>query len=93
MSFGKRPSTFKPDRENRRAVRTKVYRKAQIVHDDGRQTACWLIDVSASGALLGVASVLGIPNAFELLIDTGDTYRVIVMRRSAGKLGVRFTER
>jgi hypothetical protein len=90
MSFGKRPSPVKSIIERRRSSRRPTDLRASIVHADGRSTACWILDASASGAQLGVASVLGIPEAFDLSLPSGERYRCVVVRRAVGKLGVRF---
>ena len=92
MSFGKRPSPNKIINERRRARRGPKKINATIVHNDGRETQCWIIDVSATGAQIGVATVLGIPETFDLRLDTGECYRVVVIRRAAGKLGLRIIQ-
>lgn len=51
---------------------------------------CEIVDVSLSGAQLAVASVLGIPSALLLRLPTGQELEVEVVRKSPGKLGVRY---
>jgi hypothetical protein len=91
MSFGKRPGPGHfGGREKRRHDRRRTNQAANIVARDGRTIPCEIIDLSSSGALLAVASVLGVPPQFRLEPHAGGSYVVEGVRREAGKVGVRF---
>jgi hypothetical protein len=100
MSFGRRnlypnrkvASADKKIKEKRAYPRYSAKLNGVIVHDDGRETSCWLIDVSATGAQVGVASILGVPHAFTLCLENGEWRRAVVVRRQAGRLGLRFLD-
>ena len=92
MSFGKRPGA-KPvaGRERRRHMRRPIRGPAQIVIPVTSEVIpCEILDVSTSGAQLAVITVFGIPATFVLRLPTGHQMDVEVVRRSAGKLGVRY---
>ena len=70
--------------------RQPVTLNATLLFDNGTEIRCAIRNVSPSGALLVVPSILGIPNSFELRVDDGATHRVEVVRRSPNRLGVKF---
>lgn len=51
---------------------------------------CDILDVSLSGALLAVATVLGIPDRAVLRLPNGQQVLVEIVRRNRGKLGVKY---
>ena len=95
MAFGKRPGARQvAGRERRRHKRRPVRGWAQIVFPSNCAVVlCEIVDVSLSGAQLGVASVLGIPSAFVLRLPTGQELEVEVVRRSPRRLGVSYIRR
>ncbi len=76
--------------EKRGANRLEADFAALIMLDSGRVIRCQVKDFSATGALLVVPSVLGIPEEFVLKAPTGQARRVKVMRRSVARLGVTY---
>jgi len=57
----------------------------------GTSTDCRVRNVSETGACLMIASPVGIPNEFDLLLDTDKTpRRCRVEWRSANQIGVSF---
>ena len=78
--------------ERRGGQRHRVLKGARIVFNEGRSTiSCTVRNLSGSGALLRVESVLGIPDQFALVVS-GDAARCCdVVRRTANELGVAFT--
>lgn len=49
-------------------------------------------NLSATGALLRVESVLGVPPDFTLSMDDGTKYRCKMVRRSGTEIGVKFDQ-
>ena len=76
----------------RTAVRRKVQKAGQIVINRRQIVACTVRDMSPSGAKVEVATVVGIPDAFELKVD-GVTRPCRVVWRRLKQLGVVFTKR
>jgi hypothetical protein len=67
-----------------------VLKGALIVTNSGRSSfACTVRNLSNTGALLRVESVLGVPDVFELLIEQ-QRFSCRVVRRSAGEIAVSF---
>lgn len=79
--------------DNRASTRRRTLKGGKIVINDGFSTfACTVRNLSETGALLKVAGVVGIPDAFTLVMDDGSArYACTVVRRSAEELGVQFT--
>jgi len=46
--------------------------------------------MSATGAMLRVTSVLGIPDAFQLVMSDGQKFDCVVQRKTATDIGVTF---
>lgn len=92
MAFGKKPgSQPESGRERRRHPRTLIRGPAElIIPTDLTVIPCRIIDVSLSGAQLSVPTVLGIPERLTLRLPTGQQIDVDVVRKSAGRLGVRY---
>ena len=89
MSFGKRQPIGFRGVERRRHAREQTDVPAQIVPPIGQIIDCRVTDFSKTGARLSVASVFGLPNAFELRAG-GSIYQVKVVRRAKGYIAVRF---
>lgn len=80
------------DQENRVSQRRRTLKGARIVINDGFSTIeCTVRNLSESGALLKVASVIGIPDQFELVMSDGAKHACTVARRTATELGVAFS--
>ena len=79
--------------DNRAAPRRRTLKGGKIVINDGFSTfACTVRNLSETGALLRVASVVGIPDTFTLVMDDGSgSHACTVVRRRAEELGVQFT--
>ena len=92
MSFGKRTPVGYPGPERRSAPRRELDLSAEILVPGHRPRDCQILDISKTGARLGVNSVLGIPISFELRAP-GQTLRVTVVRKQPGRLHVKFGAR
>jgi len=80
--------------DNRRERRQRVLKSGRIVFDGGYTTYdCRVKNVSSSGALLQIPSLLGIPNQFQIDIDKSNKLRpCTVMWRNDTMMGVRFDD-
>ena len=76
--------------EHRSEPRRRVLLTGKIVLDTGGVIDCTIRDRSNSGARLKVASVIGIPDKFALLIGTDERHAANVTWRKQGELGVHF---
>ena len=77
--------------ERRSETRHRVLFPGKIILDTGGLIDCTIRNRSASGALIKVASVVGIPDAFALVIGSDGPHAVDVVWRKQGELGVHFT--
>lgn len=78
-------------KEKRSADHAKALKRALIVFDHGHSTVnCTIGNLSASGALLRVASVVGIPPTFVLVGSDGVGQHCQIVWTSATELGVIF---
>lgn len=84
MTFGRRT----PDK--RGAPREPVQIKATIEYDSSPPQECFIINLSQTGALLSVKSVLGVPGQFRLRVAGQGSWPVEVKRRSPSKIAVVF---
>jgi hypothetical protein len=78
--------------EHRRASRQRALKGAQILLNQGASVIdCIVRDVSSTGARLKVASQLGIPEQFTLVVGLDDTRRQCrIAWRRADDIGVEF---
>jgi PilZ domain-containing protein len=78
--------------EKRKEPRTRTLKKARIVFNEGRSVIdCVVRNLSAHGALLVVHSLLGVPDTFELHIESDGSRRVAhTIWKREGKIGVEF---
>jgi len=77
--------------ENRAAPRQRTLKGARIVINDGFSTfQCQVRNLSDTGARLKVASVIGIPDSFQLMLDDGRSFECSVVWRKAEEIGVSF---
>jgi len=79
------------DEERRALPRHRTLKGARIVVNDGFSTfQCTVRNLSESGAQLRVASIIGIPDAFELVLDDKRSFACKVIWRRETELGVSF---
>lgn len=78
--------------EKRKSQRRRILKLGKITFNDGNSSIdCTIRNISATGALLLVASPVGIPEQFVLLIEADHLRRNCqVVRRTSQELGVRF---
>jgi hypothetical protein len=77
--------------EQRAAHRMRTLKGGRIVINDGFSTfQCTIRNLSDTGARLKVASIIGIPESFELAMDDGRRFACKVAWRKAEELGVTF---
>lgn len=78
--------------EHRVSPRQRVLKGGRIVINDGFSTfQCTIRNLSDTGAKLKVASVVGIPEQFQLIMDDGRKFGCTVAWRTAEEIGVSFT--
>ena len=78
--------------EKRGEPRTRTLKKARIVFNDGRSVIdCVVRNLSSRGALLELPSLLGVPETFELRIESDGSCRAArTIWKGNGKIGVEF---
>ena len=77
--------------ESRNAPRHRTLKGARIVINDGFSTfACTVRNLSGTGARLKVASIIGIPERFDLAFDDGQRFSCEVAWKTETELGVHF---
>jgi hypothetical protein len=78
--------------EKRREPRKRTLKRGRLVFNDGRSVIdCVVRNLSPSGALLVLPSLLGIPQEFDLHIDSDRTCRAArTIWKGDGKIGVEF---
>lgn len=77
--------------EKRKVPRARTLKGARIVFNDGRSTInCIIGNLSATGALLRVVSVVGVPPTFILVGADGVGHLCRIVWKSATELGVTF---
>ena len=77
--------------ENRSAERRTTLKGGRIVFNAGRSTITATVrNLSSKGAKLAVSSVVGIPDTFDLLLDSGAKQPCRVVWRTLKELGVEF---
>lgn len=75
----------------RAAPRLRTFKGGRIWIKGSSTIDCKIRDLSVSGAKLAVASVVGIPNVFDLEFTQEKTYRTCeIVWRKVDMLGVRF---
>jgi hypothetical protein len=78
--------------DHRTAPRQRTLKGARIVFNAGRSTIdCTVKNLSATGAKLQVASVVGVPNTFDLVLGEGPPRPCRVVWRTLRELGIEFT--
>ncbi|WP_137151139.1 PilZ domain-containing protein [Devosia sp. FKR38] len=77
--------------ERRATIRHRVLKGGHVVVNDGFSTFdCTVRNLSEAGARLKLASIIGIPDHFQLLLDDGRSYACSVIWRRESELGVQF---
>jgi hypothetical protein len=77
--------------EHRAAPRQRVLKGGRIVINDGFSTfQCTVRNLSETGARLKVASIIGIPDAFQLVMDDGRKFACTVAWKTEFEVGVKF---
>ena len=78
--------------EKQREPRTRTLKTAHIVFNDGGSVIdCIVRNLSSAGALLVLPSVFGVPETFDLLIDSdGSCHAARTIWKGHGQMGVAF---
>lgn len=77
--------------DHRQALRRLTLKGARIVFNGGRSTVdCTVRNLSPRGAKLQLASVVGIPDTFDLLLDGSSRQPCRVVWRRLKELGIAF---
>ena len=77
--------------ERRKSERKRVLRRGKIVFRNGHSVIdCVLLDLSDGGAKLKSPGLIALPERFELRIENGPSYDVIVTFQNFEMAGVRF---
>ena len=78
--------------DKRQTDRRRTYKGARIAFDGRRASIeCLVRNLSETGACLAVESPLGIPEAFDLVLDSDDSsHPCRVVWRDADRIGVAF---
>jgi PilZ domain-containing protein len=80
-----------PQADHRIPQRRTTLKGARIVFNGGRSTVdCTVRNLSAKGAKLQLASVVGIPDTFDLLLDGASRQPCRVVWRRLKELGIEF---
>ena len=80
-----------PQSENRQDQRRTTLKGGRIVFNAGRSTInCTVRNLSSKGAKLQVTSVVGIPDTFDLVLDSDGHQPCRVVWRTLKELGVQF---
>ena len=82
--------------ERRREPRIRTLKAARILFNDHRSAiTCTVRNLSAGGACLAVASMVGIPKQFDMIIDSDSDKSIRPCRvvwHGDAKLGVQFAQ-
>ena len=77
--------------ERRATIRHRVLKGGKIAINEGFSVIdCTVRNLSPNGAMLRVASVVGIPDAFQLVLSDGQKFDCVVQRRTGTDIGVSF---
>lgn len=80
-----------PTTEHRAAQRRTTLKSGRLVFNGGRSTLdCTVRNLSAKGAKLQLASVVGVPDTFDLLLDGHSRQPCKVVWRRLKELGIAF---
>jgi hypothetical protein len=82
----------KATQQRRNAERHRILKGARITFKEGTTTIdCTVRNLSEQGACLKVASPIGIPDMFDLVLDNASVHHCRVTWRKATQIGVNFT--
>jgi hypothetical protein len=85
------PSTQSPIDDRRKAKRQRAFKSAKIAFGQGAAIDCMVRNESSDGACLEVASPIGVPSTFDLVLDRDHSKRSCrVIWISERKIGVAF---
>ena len=77
--------------ERRAVIRHRTLKGGRIVTNSGFSTLqCTVRNLSEAGARLRIASVVGIPDTFDLLLDDGQKFNCRVVWKTEAEMGVAF---
>lgn len=77
--------------ERRATIRHRTLKGGKIAINEGFSTIdCTVRNMSTTGAMLRVSSVVGIPDAFQLVLSDGQAFDCVVQRRTGTDIGVSF---
>ncbi len=77
--------------EHRSAPRQRTLKGGKIVLNDGFSTIdCMVRNLSETGAKLEIASILGIPPQFKLMMSDGRSFACQIAWRTENAIGVKF---
>lgn len=80
-----------PVLKERSSARSRVFKSAKIVFNSGAAAIdCTVRDISDRGARLIVASVIGIPDSFDLAISDAPVRQCRLIWRKPEQIGVAF---
>jgi len=79
-----------PLEEYREAPRRRILKPARILMDGGGALDCTVRNLSQTGAALEVATPVGIPPRFVLMIEGGQALSCEIVRRTERRIGIRF---
>lgn len=78
--------------ESRATQRRRMLKGGTIVLNEGNSTIdCTVRNLSETGARLKVASIIGIPDNFRLIISGEQSFSCAVVWKREAELGVRFS--
>lgn len=78
--------------ERRATIRHRVLKGGHVVVNEGFSTFdCTVRNFSEAGARIKLASIIGIPDHFQLQLDDGRSFTCSVVWRRESELGVQFT--
>ena len=79
--------------EHRASPRQRTLKGGRIVINDGFSTfQCTVRNLSETGARLKVASIIGIPETFQLVMDDGRKFACLVAWKTETEIGVKFDQ-
>jgi len=78
--------------DRRGTIRHRTLKGGRIVFNGGFSTLqCLVRNMSDTGALLKVVSVVGVPDNFDLVMDDGRTFACAIAWRRETEIGVSFS--
>ena len=79
--------------ERRATIRHRTLKGGRIVTNSGFSTLqCTVRNLSEAGARLRIASIVGIPDTFELLLDDGQKFACRSLWKTETEMGVTFEQ-